>query len=91
VYTVTGELSHDNASAVAAAGLSAIAAGQSEFDLSAMTKIDSSAVAVLIAWQRQAIERGMQLQFSGYSANLLSLLTLYGLNEQFQLHPSERH
>ncbi|MFZ6872166.1 STAS domain-containing protein [Undibacterium sp. Di27W] len=91
MYTVTGELSHDNANAVVAAGLSAIAAGQSAFDLSALTKIDSSAVAVLIAWQRQAIEKGVQLQFSGYPANLLSLLTLYGLNEQFQLHSSERH
>jgi len=91
VYTVTGELSHDNANAVVAAGLSAIAAGQSAFDLSAMTKIDSSAVAVLIAWQRQAIKNGMQLQFSGYPASLQSLLALYGLTEQFQLHTPERH
>lgn len=91
MYTVTGELSHDNANAVVAAGLSAIAAGQSEFDLSALTKIDSSAVAVMIAWQRQAIQQGVQLQFSGYSASLLSLLALYGLNEQFQLHTPERH
>ncbi|MFZ6639629.1 STAS domain-containing protein [Undibacterium sp. TC4M20W] len=91
MYTVTGELSHDNANAVVAAGLSAIAAGQSAFDLSALTKIDSSAVAVMIAWQRQAIEKGVQLQFSGYSASLLSLLALYGLNEQFQLHTPERH
>ncbi|MFZ6677605.1 STAS domain-containing protein [Undibacterium sp. Tian12W] len=91
MYTATGELSHDNANAVVAAGLSAIAAGQSAFDLSALTKIDSSAVAVMIAWQRQAIQKGVQLQFSGYSASLLSLLALYGLNEQFQLHTPERH
>ncbi|MES2037048.1 MAG: STAS domain-containing protein [Pseudomonadota bacterium] len=91
MYTVTGELCHDNANAVVTAGLSAIAAGQSEFDLSALTKIDSSAVAVMIAWQRQAIERGLPLSFQGLPASLLSILALYGLSEQFQLHPSERH
>ncbi|MBC3910071.1 MULTISPECIES: STAS domain-containing protein [Undibacterium] len=91
MYTVTGELSHGNANAVVAAGLSALAEGQSEFDLSALTKIDSSAVAVMIAWQRQAIQQGLKLHFTGVPASLLSILALYGLNEQFQLHTPERH
>ncbi|MFZ6656508.1 STAS domain-containing protein [Undibacterium sp. TJN19] len=91
VYKVTGELCHDNANAAVAAGMSAIATGQAEFDLSALTKIDSSAVAVMVAWQRQAIQSGKQLQFLALPASLLSLIDLYGLSEQLLAASSERH
>ncbi|MFZ6719071.1 STAS domain-containing protein [Undibacterium sp. Ji49W] len=91
MYKVTGELCHDNAPAAVTAGLSAIASGQLAFDLSDLSKIDSSAVAVMIEWQRHALQRGAQLQFEGVPGSLLSLISLYGLSEQFQVAVPERH
>ncbi|MFZ6766920.1 STAS domain-containing protein [Undibacterium sp. Di26W] len=91
MYKVTGDLCHDNAPAAVAAGLSAIASGQLAFDLSELSKIDSSAVVVMIEWQRNALQQGKELQFQGLPASLLSLIALYGLSEQFQVTVPERH
>lgn len=71
-------LTVDNASATLAAGLQAIAAGQSSIDLSDVVTVDSSAVATLLAWQRAAKSRGLALQFGVLPANLQSLADLYG-------------
>lgn len=91
MYKVVGELCHDTANSIAAAGLSAIAAGQSEFDLSGLAKIDSSAIVVMIEWQRQATRSGKQLRFDAVPASLLSLIDLYGLKDLFLLNSPERH
>lgn len=68
----------NNASAMLAAGLEAIAAGQTSIDLSAVSNVDSSAVATLLAWQRAARSRGIALQLGALPVNLQSLLDLYG-------------
>ena len=69
-----------NAAAIAAAGIDAIRGGDSAFDLSAVKTCDSSAVAVVLAWQREAQARGVQLQLSGLPAGLVSLATVYGVD-----------
>lgn len=91
MYKVSGGLSHETANQVAAAGLAAITAGQLQFDLSELAKIDSSAVAVMIEWQRQASRLGKQLAFQAAPASLISLIDLYGLKEQFNIISPERH
>ena len=48
------ELNLHNAVTVKKAGLHAIAAGADSIDLSALKTVDSSAVAVLLAWVRAA-------------------------------------
>jgi len=63
-------LTVDNATATLAAGLQAIAGGQSAIDL--------SGVATLLAWQRAAKQKGLALQFGVLPANLQSLVDLYG-------------
>ncbi|WP_034297870.1 lipid asymmetry maintenance protein MlaB [Herbaspirillum sp. RV1423] len=71
-------LTSDNATATLAAGLQAIAAGQATIDLSDVATVDSSAVAILLAWQRAAQQKGQALQFGVLPANLQSLVDLYG-------------
>jgi phospholipid transport system transporter-binding protein len=73
------ELDMRNAAQVAAAGIDAIRAGDSNFDLSAVRTCDSSAVATVLAWQREAQARGAQLRLSGLPADLISLATVYGV------------
>lgn len=71
-------LTVDNAIATLTAGLQAIAAGQATIDLSTVTTVDSSAVAILLSWQRAARARGLALRFGALPANLQSLADLYG-------------
>ena len=73
------DIGMNNAAQIAAAGLEAIRAGDATFDLSAVLTCDSSAVAVVLAWQREAQARGAQLRLSALPAGLVSLATVYGV------------
>ena len=68
-----------DASAALDAGRAAIAAGETRIDLSAATDVDSSAVALLLAWQRAAGRHS--LAFEGASPALAELARLYGVGE----------
>lgn len=81
MFRPTLTLTVNNATTTLDAGLSAIAAGQTEIDLAQLTAIDSAAVATLVAWQRAARTRGAQLTFKNAPANLQSLAELYGVDE----------
>lgn len=88
------ELNLHNAVTVKKAGLHAIAAGADSIDLSALKTVDSSAVAVLLAWVRAAQLAQRDLVLTGAPTNLLSLISLYGFDELLSLAASpspERH
>ncbi len=55
-------------------------------DFSAITGVDSSAVALLLEWRRLALARGKTLEFSNLPANLMALAELYGVAELIQAH-----
>ena len=55
-------LTHASAKAALAAGLQRIAAGATDVDCAPLTQFDSSALAVLLAWQRAAQARGAALR-----------------------------
>jgi phospholipid transport system transporter-binding protein len=69
-----------NAAQIADLGRAAIAGGDADFDLSAIGRCDSSAVAVLLEWQRVATARGLALRVRGAPAGLISLATVYGVD-----------
>ena len=79
MFKPAAKLTMDNASQTLAAGLQAIAAGTLDFDLSDVLRVDSSAVAMLLEWQRQALQKGVRLRFGVLPANLQSLIALYGV------------
>lgn len=62
-----------------AEGLTAIAAGATEIDLSGLVNFDSSAVSAVLTWQRAAAERGTSLRITGLPTGLVSLAQLYGV------------
>jgi phospholipid transport system transporter-binding protein len=74
-------ISSANAVALLGAGIEAIRAGDAEFDFSAVRQVDSSAVALLLAWQREAYARGARLALRGVPAAMKSLAKLYGVDE----------
>ena len=53
-------------------------------DFSAITDVDSSAVALLLEWRREAARRGKTLNFVNLPANLLALAELYGVTGLIQ-------
>jgi phospholipid transport system transporter-binding protein len=56
-------------------------------DFARITAVDSSAVALLLEWRRQAARRGKTLEFVNLPPNLLALASLYGVAELIQ-HPA---
>lgn len=73
------DIGMQNAGEIAAAGIDAIRGGDLHFDLSAVRSCDSSAVAVLLAWQREAQAAGKPLQLTGMPDCMLSLAKVYGV------------
>jgi phospholipid transport system transporter-binding protein len=53
-------------------------------DFVGVSGVDSSAVALLIEWRRQALRRGKTLVFTNLPANLLALARLYGVADLVQ-------
>jgi phospholipid transport system transporter-binding protein len=74
------QLTNENATAWLARGVAAIRDGDTAFDLSAVRAVDSAAVALLLAWQREAQARGGRLALSGVPSGLNGLADLYGVS-----------
>jgi phospholipid transport system transporter-binding protein len=68
-----------NAASLLRTGVAAIEGGDSRIDLSAVKRCDSSAVALLLEWQRVAHAHGAHLQLDGIPHDLRSLAALYGV------------
>ena len=58
-------------------------------DFSNVTDIDSSAVALLLHWRREAMRLGKSLRYVHLPQNLASLTQLYGVDEMI-LCPSQQ-
>lgn len=91
MYQPEQELGLRNALDSVRAGLAAITQGQTSIDLSSLAVVDSSAVAVMLEWQRAASALGKTLTFQGVPATLSSLIALYGLTDFLIATPSGRH
>jgi len=56
-------------------------------DFAGIDAVDSSAVAMLLEWRRQAGRRGKQLEFVNLPENLIALARLYGVEELIAAAP----
>lgn len=73
-------LTFQNANAALEQGNAAIQAGETVFDLGGVRAVDSSGVALLLAWQRRARDAGRKLSFINVPPNVDALVNLYGLD-----------
>lgn len=69
-----------SAKSALADGLARISAGATAVDCAALTQFDSSALAVLLAWQRAAKARGATLDIHNLPPKLASLARAYGVD-----------
>jgi phospholipid transport system transporter-binding protein len=72
-------LTHESAKAALTAGLQRIAAGANCVDCAPLARFDSSALAVLLAWERAAQARGIKFEIVNLPAGLASLAQAYGV------------
>jgi phospholipid transport system transporter-binding protein len=73
-------LTFQNAEAALEQGCAALAAGETVFDLGGVQAVDSSGLALMLAWQRRAQTQGRKLTFINVPANVDALARLYGVD-----------
>ena len=82
VLTLRGAMTLAHARRLEVAGGELLRGGAVTVDLAAATEIDSSALAVLFAWQRAQTKGGGSLVVRAAPAALLSLAKVYGVGDQ---------
>lgn len=78
--TVNGSMTMDHAATLLAQGVEALTQGRTTFDLSGVTEIDSSGLAVLFGWQRAAQASGKSIAIVNPPHNLKSLADVYDVS-----------
>ena len=79
-FAVPASIRMGDAPAALAAGVDAIARGETSFDFSGLASADSSTVSVCLAWQRAAATRGAALAMVNVPPTLKKLAALYGVD-----------
>lgn len=75
-----------DAKTLLAEGGEVIAANGTEFDLAAVTDLDSSCLAVVFGWMRAASTAGKTLSLLNPPMNMLSLAAVYGVADLLPQH-----
>lgn len=86
---VSGPLTMSSGAALLVEGkeaLAAVAADVAEFDLGAVSEMDSSGLAVIFGWMRAARAAGKSFRIVNSPASLLSLAAVYGVAEFLPQH-----
>ncbi len=82
---VSGAMTLPGATALLAEGNACIGEDGAVFDLAAVTTVDSSGIAVIFGWLREAQRRGKTVRISHPPKDLLSLAEVYGVVELLPL------
>jgi phospholipid transport system transporter-binding protein len=80
-FRVRGSVTLASVQALLDEGKQAFAGDDLRIDLSGVTEADSSAVALMLDWAREARARGARICFENPSENLRTLISLYDVGE----------
>jgi len=78
---VTGPVTLANVAPTLEEGYAAIRAGAAAVDLAGVTELDSSLLAMLLAWLREAAQSGRTLRLDNLPGGLITIAQLYGVDE----------
>jgi phospholipid transport system transporter-binding protein len=76
---VAGPMTLASVGALLEPGRAQIARGVRTVDLGEVSELDSSALALLVAWLREARARGRDLAFTGLPQGMVAIARLYGV------------
>ena len=85
---VSGALTLASVAAVLLEGNAAIGQGVRTVDLGEVGELDSSALALLLAWLREARRQGRELAFANLPQGLTTIARLYGVAELLPAAPA---
>lgn len=88
---VSGALTLASVAADLAQGKAAIAGGARSVDLGEAGELDSSALALLLAWLREARRLGGELSFNNLPQGLVTIARLYGVAELLPASSASAH
>lgn len=85
---VDGSLTLASVAAALAEGNAAIGEGARTVDLAQVAELDSSALALLLAWLREAKRRNLSLVFENLPQGLTTIARLYGVADLLPVSPA---
>jgi phospholipid transport system transporter-binding protein len=88
---VSGTLTLASVAADLEQGKAAIAGGVRSIDLAEVGELDSSALALLLAWLREAKRLGRELTLTNLPRGLTTIASLYGVAELLFAAPASSH
>ena len=88
---VSGALTLANVAAALAQGNAVIGEDVRSVDLAEVGELDSSALALLLAWLREAKRHGRDLVFSNLPQGLTTIARLYGVADLLPASPAPAH
>jgi phospholipid transport system transporter-binding protein len=88
---VSGSLTLASVAADLAQGKAAIAEGVRSVDLAEAGELDSSALALLLAWLREAKRLKRELSFTNLPQGLTTIARLYGVADLLSAAPASAH
>lgn len=77
--TVAGEIKLADVAALTTQGIEALRGGASVVDFADATGVDSSAIALVLEWTREAERLGRKLQLAHVPEAMKNLAALYGI------------
>jgi phospholipid transport system transporter-binding protein len=77
---ISGPVTLANVGAVLAEGSSQLRAGARTFDLDEVTEIDSSLLAAMLSWMREARRQQAEIEFANLPEGLATIARLYGVD-----------
>jgi phospholipid transport system transporter-binding protein len=80
-FCVRGAVTLASVQALLDQGKQTFAGSDLRIDLSGVTEADSSAIALMLDWSREAAARGARICFENLSENLRTLMSLYDVGE----------
>jgi phospholipid transport system transporter-binding protein len=80
-WLISGDLLMDNACKILDQSTGLEMVDHLEVDFSAVTDVDTSALSLMMEWQRRAAKTSHQIRFTHVPVNLTSLADLYGVKE----------
>ena len=88
---VSGALTLATVAAVLREGSAVIGQGVRTVDLAEVGELDSSALALMLAWLREAKRQKRELLFANFPQGLTTIARLYGVADLLPVPPAHSH
>ncbi len=80
-WDVSGDIGMDNANSLLVTSRRLMLTDEAVIDFAQVGEVDTSAVSLMLEWQRRAVAEKKQIKFINLPKNLTTLTTLYGVTE----------